>query len=61
MTAVARAVMMDFPGWEIVVCFGRFYRAVRRGSIAPVPVEADTELELRQRISARMNMLRWSE
>lgn len=59
MTAVARAVAMDFPGWEIAVCFGNFYRAVRRSSIAPVPVEANTEQELRQKISARMNMRRW--
>ena len=55
---VARRVMADYPEYEVSVHFGFLFRAVPRGPLTPVHVEAETEEELRRGIGNQITMRR---
>lgn len=58
LTAAAGRVMADFPEYEVAIVFGVLFRAVLRGVLYPVPVEASTEEDLRRGIEKQIRMRR---
>ena len=58
LTEIARRVMKDYPDYLVTVHFGFLFRAVLRGPLTPVHVEAATEEELRRGIENQVTMQR---